>query len=168
MKTAIYPGSFDPVTYGHLDIVRRAARMFDRVVVVVMNNSSKQSLFSVDERVKMLQSSVCHIKNVSVDVHDGLMINYCKENEIRIVIRGLRAVTDFEYELQIAQTNKELSSGKVDTVFLTTSVRYSYLSSSIVREFAKYRANVSKLVPDHVAKALQMKVEESERTGKEL
>ena len=160
MKTAIYPGSFDPVTYGHLDIVRRAARMFDRVVVVVMNNSSKQSLFSVDERVKMLQSSVSHIKNVSVDVHDGLMINYCREKEVRIVIRGLRAVTDFEYELQIAQTNKELSSGKVDTVFLTTSVRYSYLSSSIVREFAKYRANVSKLVPDHVAKALLERIGE--------
>ena len=160
MKTAIYPGSFDPVTYGHLDIVRRAARMFDRVVVVVMNNSSKQSLFSVDERVKMLQTAVSHIKNVYVDVHDGLMINYCKEKEVRIVIRGLRAVTDFEYELQIAQTNKELSSGKVDTVFLTTSVRYSYLSSSIVREFAKYRANVSKLVPDHVAKALLERIGE--------
>ena len=154
MKTAIYPGSFDPVTYGHLDIVRRAARMFDRVVVVVMNNSAKQSLFSVDERVKMLQNAVSHIKNVSIDVHDGLMINYCREHEVRIVIRGLRAVTDFEYELQIAQTNKELSSGKVDTVFLTTSVRYSYLSSSIVREFAKYRANIAKLVPEHVAQAM--------------
>ena len=160
MQTAICPGSFDPITLGHLDVIRRAARMFDRVVVVVMNNSSKQSLFSVDERVKMLQTAVSHIKNVSVDVHDGLMINYCKEKEVRIVIRGLRAVTDFEYELQIAQTNKELSSGKVDTVFLTTSVRYSYLSSSIVREFAKYRANVSKLVPDHVAKALLERIGE--------
>ena len=157
MSVAIYPGSFDPVTYGHLDIVRRAARMFDEVRIVVMKNSSKQSLFSPDERVKMLQSAVHPVRNVVVDVHEGLLIDYCREHGIRIVVRGLRAVTDFEYELQIAQINKEMSQGKVDTVFLTTSVRYSYLSSSVVKELAGYGKDVSKLVPEHVAEALYAK-----------
>ena len=154
MSVAIYPGSFDPVTYGHLDIVRRAARMFDEVRIVVMKNSSKQSLFTQEERVEMLQSAVQQIKHVVVDTHEGLLINYCREHGIRIVVRGLRAVTDFEYELQIAQINKEMSQGKVDTVFLTTSVRYSYLSSSVVKELASYGKDVSKLVPEHVAEAL--------------
>lgn len=153
MSVAIYPGSFDPVTYGHLDIVRRAARMFDEVRIVVMKNSSKQSLFTQEERVEMLQSAVQQIKHVVVDTHEGLLINYCREHGIRIVVRGLRAVTDFEYELQIAQINKEMSQGKVDTVFLTTSVRYSYLSSSVVKELASYGKDVSKLVPEHVAEA---------------
>lgn len=157
MSVAIYPGSFDPVTYGHLDIVRRAARMFDEVRIVVMKNSSKQSLFTQEERVEMLQSAVQQIKHVVVDTHEGLLINYCREHGIRIVVRGLRAVTDFEYELQIAQINKEMSQGKVDTVFLTTSVRYSYLSSSVVKELASYGKDVSKLVPEHVAEALYAK-----------
>ncbi|MBR0163759.1 MAG: pantetheine-phosphate adenylyltransferase [Lachnospiraceae bacterium] len=157
MKTAIYPGSFDPVTFGHLDIIRRAARMFHRVTVVVMNNASKHTLFSVDERVKMLQNAVSEIKNVSVDAHDSLLIDYCKEKRVRIVIRGLRAVTDFEYELQIAQTNKALSQGKVDTVFLTTSLRYAYVSSSMVKEVAHFGGDVSKLVPEDIAHALYLK-----------
>ena len=157
MSVAIYPGSFDPVTYGHLDIVRRAARMFDEVRIVVMKNSSKQSLFSPDERVKMLQIAVQPVRHAVVDVHEGLLIEYCRQHGIRIVVRGLRAVTDFEYELQIAQINKEMSQGKVDTVFLTTSVRYSYLSSSVVKELAGYGKDVSKLVPEHVAEALYVK-----------
>ena len=157
MSVAIYPGSFDPVTYGHLDIVRRAARMFEEVRIVVMKNSSKQSLFSPDERVKMLQTAVQPVRNVVVDVHEGLLIDYCRAHGIRIAVRGLRAVTDFEYELQIAQINKEMSQGKVDTVFLTTSVRYSYLSSSVVKELAGYGKDVSKLVPEHVAEAVYAK-----------
>lgn len=160
MKQAIYPGSFDPVTYGHIDIIRRASRMFDQVTVVVMVNSAKRTLFSADERVRMLRESLRDIKNVDVDMHDALMIHYCREKHIRIVVRGLRAVTDFEYELQIAQTNKELSIGKVDTVFLTTSVKYSFLSSSIVKEFASYGQDVSELVPPVVSAALKEKMKE--------
>ena len=161
MKTAIYPGSFDPITYGHLDIIRRASRMFDRVVVVVMNNSAKHSLFTVDERVKMIEQAVSQVKNVSVDVHDSLLTEYCKKKKIRIVIRGLRAITDFEYELQIAQINKAMSQGKVDTVFLTTSVQFAYVSSSMAKEFAQYRADVSKVVPDHVAAQLKEKYKQT-------
>lgn len=157
MSKAIYPGSFDPVTYGHLDIIRRASRIFDEVIVVVMHNSEKHALFSADERVKMLHTAVSNMKNVRVDCHDALLIDYCKHNKIRAVIRGLRAITDFEYELQIAQINKALSQGKVDTVFLTTSVEYSYLSSSVVKEFARYKSDIGKLVPEHVAKALEKK-----------
>ena len=118
MKTALYPGSFDPVTLGHLDIIQRASRMFDTVIVAVMCNSAKTPLFTLDERVKMLRESVKDLDNVIIESFDGLLINYCKEKNIHIVIRGLRAITDFEYELQIAQTNKELSHNEVDTVSL--------------------------------------------------
>ena len=157
MKTAIYPGSFDPLTHGHVDVVRRAARMFDRLVIVVMHNSAKRSLFSVEERVKMIEAMLPEGGNIEVDTYDGLMIDYCKKHDVRIAIRGLRAVTDFEYELQIAQTNKELSHGQVDTVFLTTSLMYSYVSSSLAKEIASYGEDVSKLVPEHVAEALREK-----------
>ena len=136
MKTAVYPGSFDPVTYGHLDIIRRASRMFDTVIVAVMCNSAKTPLFTLDERVKMIRESVKDLDNVVIESFDGLLINYCKEKNIHIVVRGLRAITDFEYELQIAQTNRELSHNEVDTVFLTTNLKYSYLSSSVVKEIA--------------------------------
>lgn len=157
MRTAIYPGSFDPVTNGHVDIIRRASRMFERVIIVVMNNSAKRSLFSVEERVKMIETVVGDAENVEVDSHEGLLIDYCKEHDIRTCIRGLRAVTDFEYELQSAQTNKALSLGMVDTVFLTTSLNYSYVSSSVAREIASYGGDVSLLVPEHVAQALKDK-----------
>ena len=157
MKTAVYPGSFDPVTFGHMDIIRRAAVMFDHLVVTVMNNSSKSPLFSVDERVKILQEVTKDLPNVEIDSYDGLMIDYCREKKIHIVIRGLRAITDFEYELQIAQTNKELSHDSVDTVFLTTNLRYSYLSSSTVKEVAGYRGDVSECVPGFVQKLLYQK-----------
>ena len=157
MKTAVYPGSFDPVTFGHMDIIRRAAAMFDHLVVTVMNNSSKSPLFSVDERVKILQEVTKDLPNVEIDSYDGLLIDYCREKKIHIVIRGLRAITDFEYELQIAQTNKELSHDSVDTVFLTTNLRYSYLSSSTVKEVAGYRGDVSECVPEFVQKLLYRK-----------
>ena len=157
MKTAVYPGSFDPVTYGHLDIIRRASRMFDTVIVAVMCNSAKTPLFTLDERVKMIRESVKDLDNVLIEYFDGLLINYCKEKKIHIVVRGLRAITDFEYELQIAQTNRELSHNEVDTVFLTTNLKYSYLSSSVVKEIASYNGDITPCVPDFVAEELYNK-----------
>ncbi|MBQ3796194.1 MAG: pantetheine-phosphate adenylyltransferase [Butyrivibrio sp.] len=157
MKTALYPGSFDPITLGHLDIIQRASQMFDTVIVAVMCNSAKTPLFTLDERVKMIKESVKNLDNVIIESFDGLLINYCKEKNIHIVIRGLRAITDFEYELQIAQTNKELSHNQVDTVFLTTNLKYSYLSSSVVKEIASYNGDITPCVPDFVADALYQK-----------
>ena len=157
MKTAIYPGSFDPVTFGHLDIIKRASRMFDEVIVAVMVNSAKTTLFSLDERVKMLQESVKGLSNVRIEHISGLLIDYCKREDIHIVIKGLRAVTDFEYELQIAQVNKELSHNEVDTLFLTTSLEYSYLSSSVVKEIASYNGDITPCVPEQVADTLYHK-----------
>ncbi len=157
MKTALYPGSFDPVTLGHIDIIKRASLMFDTVIVAVMCNSSKTPLFTLDERVKMLKESVNGLDNVIIESFDGLLINYCKEKNIHIVIRGLRAITDFEYELQIAQTNKELSHNEVDTVFLTTNLKYSYLSSSVVKEIASYNGDITPCVSSFVADALYKK-----------
>ena len=157
MKAAVYPGSFDPVTYGHLDVIVRASQIFDELTVSVLNNTQKSPLFSVDERVKILQEVTKDLPNVEIDSYDGLMIDYCREKKIHIVIRGLRAITDFEYELQIAQTNKELSHDSVDTVFLTTNLRYSYLSSSTVKEVAGYRGDVSECVPEFVQKLLYRK-----------
>jgi pantetheine-phosphate adenylyltransferase len=157
MKIAVYPGSFDPVTFGHLDIINRASKMFDEVIVAVMCNSAKTPLFTLDERVKMLKESVKDLSNVRIESFSGLLIDYCKKENIHIVIRGLRAITDFEYELQIAQTNKELSHNQVDTVFLTTSLEYSYLSSSVVKEIASYNGDISPCVPDYVADNLYQK-----------
>lgn len=154
MKNLVYPGSFDPVTLGHLDIIKRAAAMTDHLVVCVMNNSDKHSLFSVPERVNMLQNVTSKIDNVEIDCYGGLMIDYCREHNIHTVIRGLRAITDFEYELQIAQTNKELSHNYVDTVFLATNLLYSNMSSSTVKEFARYHCDVSECVPEIVCKNL--------------
>ncbi|MBO4912305.1 MAG: pantetheine-phosphate adenylyltransferase [Butyrivibrio sp.] len=165
MKTAVYPGSFDPITYGHLDIIKRAASMFDKVIVAVMCNSAKTPLFTLDERVKMIKESVTGIDNVVVESFSGLLIDYCKKEDIHIVIRGLRAITDFEYELQIAQTNKELSHDEVDTVFLTTNIKYSYLSSSVVKEVASYKGDISPCVSDFVAKALYKKFEKQKDQG---
>ncbi|MBE5827134.1 MAG: pantetheine-phosphate adenylyltransferase [Butyrivibrio sp.] len=157
MKVAVYPGSFDPVTYGHLDIIKRASLMFDEVIVAVMCNSAKTPLFTLDERVKMLEESLKDLDNVRIESFDGLLIDYCNKENIHIVIRGLRAITDFEYELQIAQTNKELSHNKVDTVFLTTSLIYSYLSSSVVKEIASYNGDITPCVPESVADRLYRK-----------
>ena len=133
MKVAIYPGSFDPVTFGHLDVIRRAASMFDELTVSVLNNTQKTPLFSVEERVRILEEATKELPNVKVDSFSGLLINYAREKDVHIAIRGLRAITDFEYELQIAQTNRKLSNGELDTIFLTTSLEYAYLSSSSVK-----------------------------------
>lgn len=157
MHSAIYPGSFDPVTYGHLDIIKRAAEMFDEVVVGVLDNCHKTPLFSVDERVKILEKATKDFPNVKVDSFSGLLIDYAKEKNINIAIRGLRAITDFEYELQISQTNRLLSGGKLDTIFLNTSLEYSYLSSSGVKEIAYFNGDISKCVPDFVAEMIREK-----------
>ena len=157
MIKAIYPGSFDPVTYGHLDVIRRAARMFDEVIVCVLVNKAKTPLFSVEERVKMLQDVTSGMPNVRVDSYYGLLIDYAEKIDAHVSIRGVRAVTDFEYELQIAQTNKLLSKGRLDTVFLTTSLQYAYLSSSSVKEIAAFGGDISVCVPPEVEQMVQAK-----------
>lgn len=150
MKNAIYPGSFDPVTYGHIDIIRRAADIFDSLTVSVLNNKVKTPLFSVEERVNILKKVTKDIPNVSVASYEGLLVDYCKKNNAGVIIRGLRAITDFEYELQLAQTNRKLGED-VDTIFLTTSLEYAYLSSSTVKEVASFGGDISKFVPPFIA-----------------
>ena len=146
MKKAIYPGSFDPLTLGHLDIIERSAKIVDELVVGVLNNSAKNSLFSLDERVSMIKEMTDSMPNVTVTSFNGLLVDYMREIDATIIVRGLRAVTDFEYELQIAQTN-HVENPEVETIFLTTSLQYSYLSSTIVKEFASYGGDLSKFVP---------------------
>ena len=158
MSRAMYPGSFDPVTLGHLDIVKRSAAIFDEVVIAVLSHSAKTPLFSVEERVKMIVEATRDIPNVSVETFSGLTIEFAKQRDIHVMIRGLRAVTDFEYELQIAQSNRKMAD-EIDTLFLTTSLEYAYLSSSIVKEYAKYGMDVSNLVPLVVVDALREKYE---------
>ena len=146
MKKAIYPGSFDPLTLGHMDIIKRSAKIVDELVVGVLNNSAKNSLFSLEERVSMIKEMTAPIPNIAVTSFDGLLVDYMNEIDATIIVRGLRAVTDFEYELQIAQTN-HVENPDVETIFLTTSLQYSYLSSTIVKEFASYGGDISNFVP---------------------
>ena len=154
---SIYPGSFDPVTFGHLDVIRRAASIFDELTVSVLNNTQKTPLFSVEERVRILEEATKEMPNVKVDSFSGLLINYAREKDVHVVIRGLRAITDFEYELQIAQTNRKLSNGGLDTIFLTTSLEYAYLSSSSVKEIAEFHGDISQCVPEFVARLVYEK-----------
>ena len=156
MKIGIYPGSFDPITFGHIDIIERAARVVDELVIGVLNNSEKRPLFSAEERVAMIKEAVSHVPNVRAEAFDGLTVDFARANNARILVRGLRAVTDFEYELQIAQMNHKMC-GELDTIFFTTSVDYSYLSSSVVKELAKYNRDVREFVPENVANALKKK-----------
>ena len=157
MKSAIYPGSFDPVTFGHLDVIRRAAKIFDELTVSVLNNKLKTPLFSVEERVKILTEAVKDIPNVKVESFSGLLVDYARSRDVHVVIRGLRAITDFEYELQNAQTNAKLSDGSLDTIFLTTSLEYAYLSSSSVKEIASFNGDISMCVPEFVAELVYKK-----------
>ena len=153
MSKAIYPGSFDPVTFGHLDIIKRSAEMFDELIVGVLVNTAKSPLFSLEERVNMLENVVSDIPNVRVVGFEGLLVDFARQNDIKVIVRGLRAVTDFEYELQIAQSNRKVAPD-IDTVFLTTNIEYSYLSSSIVKEYASFGVDVKDFVPEHVREML--------------
>ena len=149
MKRAIYPGSFDPVTFGHIDMIERSAKMVDELVVAILINSAKNPLFSVEERVSMLEEISGHIPNIRITSFNGLLIDYAREVDASVIVRGLRAVTDFEYELQIALTNRIINS-QIDTVFLTTSLEYAYLSSTIVKEVASYGGDISHFVPERL------------------
>ncbi len=153
---AIYPGSFDPVTYGHLDIIERASKVVDELIIGVLVNSAKKPLFTREERVRLIEEATKEIPNVTVKTFEGLTVNFAKENDAKLIIRGLRAVTDFETEMQIAQTNHSIEP-EIDTMFFTTSLEYAFLSSTIAKEVAGYGSDVSKLVPDVVAKAFSEK-----------
>ncbi|MBM7598704.1 pantetheine-phosphate adenylyltransferase [Virgibacillus halotolerans] len=155
-RLAICPGSFDPVTYGHLDIIRRGASIFDRIIVTVFNNQSKSPLFDVQERIALIEEVTKDLPNVTVDSSDGLLIDYAKEKNAQAIIRGLRAVSDFEYEMQITSMNRKLDKN-IETFFMMTNNQYSFLSSSIVKEIAKYQGNVADVVPPVVEKALKEK-----------
>lgn len=157
MPTAIYPGSFDPVTRGHLDVIKRASRMFDKVIVSVLINSAKNPLFTVEERAELLRECCRELHNVEIKTFEGLTVNFAKANHAAVMVRGLRAVTDFEDEIQLAQTNHALMPG-IETVFLATSIKWSYLSSTIVKEAAHYGSDVSKFVTPNVEAALREKV----------
>ena len=157
MKAAIYPGSFDPVTYGHLDIIRRAADIFDELTISVLNNVKKTPLFSVEERVRILEEATKDIPNVKIESFSGLLVDYAKQKNVHVIVRGLRAITDFEYELQNAQTNRLLSKEKLDTMFFTTSLEYAYLSSTTVKEIASFGGDISGCVPDFVGRMIYEK-----------
>ncbi len=154
---AIYPGSFDPVTLGHLDIIERAAKIYDDLIVGVLGNNKKSPLFSSEERVNMLKEVTAHLSNVKVIAYDGLLVDAARENGAHVIVRGLRAITDFEYELQMAQTNRTLYKD-VDTMFLTTSVEYSFLSSTTVKEIAHFGGDISKFVPECVIDKLNNRI----------
>ena len=151
MKTGIYAGSFDPITLGHLDIIKRAARITKKLIIAVLNNNAKKPAFSVEERVQLIRKVTKDIPGVEVMSFSGLTVDFAKEQNANVLVRGLRAVTDFEYELQIAQLNHKLNPD-IDTIFLTTSGEYSYLSSSIVKEIASYGGDISQFVPPEVVR----------------
>ena len=161
MTTAIYPGSFDPVTRGHLDIIERASRVADRLIVSVLINSAKNPLFTVEERVQLLREETAYLPNVTVDSFDGLLVEHARKHGAHLIVRGLRAVTDFEYELQMAQTNRVLAPD-IDTMFLTTSLEYAYLSSTTVKEVAAFGEDVSKFVPPYAAEMMRRRFRQKE------
>jgi len=156
MRRAVRPGSFDPITFGHLDIISRASAHFDHVVIAVLENRTKSSLFTVDERIEMIRETTAHLSNVSVDSWSGLLVDYCKSNSIQAIVKGLRAVSDFDYELQMAQVN--LQGSGVETMFMATSPVHSFLSSSLVKELAHYGGDVSTMVPASINAALKLRV----------
>ena len=162
MLKAIYPGSFDPVTRGHYDIICRSCKIVDKLIVGVLNNKAKMPLFSVEERVKMLNEVTRDMTNVIVVPFDGLLVEFAKKMDACMIVRGLRAITDFEYELQMSQTNQRMKPD-IETMFLTTSIEYSYLSSTTVREIAAFGGDVSQFVPEAVEIALREKMKEKRR-----
>lgn len=155
-RVAVYPGSFDPLTNGHIDIIKRAADLYDELYVAVLVNTSKDGFFTIEERVDLIQNEVKDLANVKVASFHGLLVDFCKENNIGVIIRGLRAVSDYEYEMQIAQMNRTLCKD-VETIFMLTNTKYSFLSSSIVKEVAKFGGNIKEIVPEKVAQKLKEK-----------
>jgi len=156
MRRAVCPGSFDPITYGHLDIIERASRHFDEVIVAVLENRTKSSLFTVAERISMITEVTKKYSNVRIDSWSGLLVDYCKSNEVQSIVKGLRAVSDFDYELQMAQVN--LQGSGVETMFMATSPTHSFLSSSLVKELAHYGGDVSSMVPSSINEALKRRL----------
>ena len=157
MTTAVYPGSFDPVTNGHLDVIERGSKLFDKVIVGVLHNSAKSPLFSVEERVNILKEATAHLNNVEIVAFSGLSVEFARKCNAKVIIRGLRAITDFEYELQMAQTNRVLAPD-IDTMFLTTSLEFAYLSSTTVKEVATFGGDISKFVPEFVSRKVYKKL----------
>lgn len=164
MAIAVYPGSFDPVTKGHLDIIERAAQINEHLIVAVLINSAKNPLFTLEERVQLLRECCRELPNVTVECFDGLTVNFAKERGATVLVRGLRAVTDFDVEMQLAQTNRALMPS-IDTMFFATSINWSYLSSSVVKEAARYGSDVSKFVTPNVEQALKAKYESENESG---
>ncbi|GBF71950.1 pantetheine-phosphate adenylyltransferase [Paenibacillus sp. 598K] len=163
-RIAVYPGSFDPVTLGHLDIIHRAAKQFDKLIVAVLNNTSKNPLFTVEERKQLLREATADLPNVEVDSFRDLLVRYMRSVDARVIVRGIRSVTDFEYELQLASTNRHLDD-EIETIFMTTNPKFSYLSSSIVKEIAQFEGEVRELVPSHVEQALRQRFRERNQAG---
>lgn len=157
VRRAVCPGSFDPITNGHLDIISRASRLYDEVYVAVMINKAKKGLFEIDERIELIREVTAEYENVRIEAFHGLLVDYCKQRDIPAIVKGLRAVSDFDYELQMAQMNRGLAG--VDTLFMPTNPEYSFLASSLVKEIAKWGGDVSSLVPPNVLKRL------TERSG---
>ena len=162
MLRAIYPGSFDPVTNGHIDIIKRAAAISDELIIGVLQNKAKTPLFSVEERVIMLREVTKNLKNVKIMTFEGLLIDFAAQVDAKVIIRGLRAITDFEYELQMSQTNRKLNAD-IETLFLTTSLEYSFLSSTTVKEVASFGGDISQFVPEFVAEKVTEKMKEKRR-----
>ncbi len=159
MKTAIYPGSFDPITKGHLDILKNAADIFDKVIIAVAHNGEKKGFLTVEERLELIRASIKHLPNVEVDAFQGLTIEYAKKHNAEVLIRGLRAVSDFEYEMQLSQTNSALCD-KIKTVFLTTKPKYNFISSSTIKEILNNGGDISQFVPEPVYQYLTVKKED--------
>lgn len=160
-KIAVYPGSFDPVTNGHIDVIKRASKVFDHLVVAVLINEKKKSMFTVEERMDILRHSVQGIGNVSCDSFSGLLVNYCERNNITAIVRGLRAISDFEFEMQMAQMNRKLYD-KVETIFFTTNAEHSYISSSIVKEVARFDGDIRELIPTYAITKITEKLSKEE------
>lgn len=159
MLRAIYPGSFDPVTLGHLDIIRRSASIADELIVGILNNKAKTPLFSVGERVRMLEEVTKDFPNVKIITFEGLLVEFAKQMDAKVIVRGLRAITDFEYELQMSQTNQKIEP-EIETLFLTTSLEFSFLSSTTVKEVASFGGDITQFVPEVIVKKIKEKIEE--------
>ncbi len=162
MRIAVYPGSFDPVTNGHLDIIRRSSRVFDKVIVGVLNNAGKNPLFSIEERTEMLKDVTADIQNVEIDSFDGLLVDFAKKKNASVIVKGLRTVMDFEYEFQMALLNKALNP-EYETMFMMTDSKYSYISSSMVKELAGFNGDLTGLVPAHIIHKIKQKYQTVER-----